>query len=65
MVPGHWFFCFGPHPAAAATTIAIEINQPMPPGYYKVKIAEPHVKPEPNTDDRIRSPRFTFPCLRQ
>ncbi len=33
--------------------------------FYTVKIAAPHVKPEPNTVDRIRSPRFTLPSLRQ
>ena len=33
--------------------------------YPNVKMAAPHVNPEPNTDDKMRSPRFTLPCCRQ
>jgi len=33
--------------------------------HQSVKIAAPHVKPDPNTDDRMRSPRLTLPCWRQ
>ena len=48
------------------TMFAVEfLVKGAPAADQNVKIAAPQVKPEPNTDDRIRSPRWTLPCWRQ